>query len=437
MTRGPDAATLWALLFSFLLFLGIGSYPLFEPDETRNGEVIREVVQEGHWLPPTVNGRVRYQKPPLFYWFGALSFEAFGGGELSVRMVSALSAALLGVLLYAWGGALAALAFVSSAMPFFYGRIARVDMLLTLFVAAAVFFLVRADGRRIWYAASSLFCALAFLTKGPVGVLIPAMAVVPHLVLSRTRVPVGTMALVFAAVSVPPFLLLEASWPGYCYRFFWMENVVRYLEPVFRREEPFYYFFPVVLLGLMPWTAVLFVRFRELLDWAFESVDEAVPFLCWALLPVLFFSLSKSKLPHYVLPAFPAWAYLVSRADPPEWFIRRVIPAFWVLFLVAVLVVMPRVAERRSFSWLAQRMALAGDVRVVAYKERLYGPSFYLGVKVPEVEDAGLRRMASSHRRLWVIAKPGKRRRIEDVTSCRTLLVAKKGKYALFLLECR
>ncbi len=423
-------------LFLILFWIGLGAYPLAEPDEARNGEIAREMVVDGNWFPPTLNGRVRYQKPPLYYWVSAIFSKWFSSYEFGVRVVSALSATLLALLVLIWGekmwgnGWPSALALVSFLMVFAYARIGRMDMLLSLFVAAAVFMFW--EGREL---PGGLFTALAFLTKGPVALVFVASAVVPMYLSGARFSPRRVLGafLLFLVITASVFLLMEVRSPGYCRAFFWKENVLRYLTPVFKREEPFYYFILVLLVGLLPWTPWLIFGFRRRLEAAMGIRSDAFMLLGWMLIPVLFFSLSKSKLPHYILPSFPAWALFAGStvSTPP----MKILRGAALIYLVAVFVFFPWYASRRSLKELAFSVRSSYPfVPIYTLEEKLYGVSLYGGAIASKV-DSGVLKGVSLRGRFWVVGKLKKLKGL-SLEGCVGRLFVKRGKYAAVLFEC-
>ena len=377
-----------------ILFVGIGSYPLYDPDEGRNAEVAREMVADGHWLPPTLNGEVRYQKPPLYYWMVASCFKLFGEGEAPARLPSALAALLCVLVTVALctglstlhRGAIAGVLLSTSLIFVAYSHIVIFDMVLTLFVTSAIAaFYLGTTGRSLWpFYVSALLSALCFLTKGPVGLLLPAMAVGPLVATGRSkdiRVPWLGMALLFLALSVPPYALAELRYPGYCHRFFWDENVLRYLTHRYHRDGPAFYYLGVILAGLFPWTWLIVWLPKTVKLMVRENRQALILLGSWILLPTLFFSISHSKLPHYILPTFPAWAILLSHTWPGEKGIERWImataAAAILLYLAAIPAIKHSLIPSRSAANLVREASIDPGLPVFSFKAHGYSLSFY------------------------------------------------------------
>ena len=403
------------LIFGLILiifFMGLGRYPLYDPDEGRNAEVAREMVVDGHWLPPTLNGEVRYQKPPLYYWMVAGSFKIWGTGEFAARLPSAL-AALLGVLVTVvlgrrlWGeekGWWAGIILATSLIFAVYTHIVIFDMVLTLFItlSIALFWLGMVEMKKKLFYLSAFFGTLAFLTKGPIGVLIPAMAVGPPLIYrirkgQKPSIPWVSMLFIFLVTSAPIYLTAELKSPGYCYKFFWEENILRYLTPRFHRPGPWYYYLVVILVGLFPWTWFLKNIPKGIERLRATHSDQLLFLGSWILLPTLFFTFSRSKLPHYILPTFPAWALLLAGTIPIDTSKRALYTLIGVTLAIYVsgfLFLVPHLTRYRSAYPLLEKAQLQPETPIVAYKATRYSLVFYSGRKIEVVEKRSLLRQA-------------------------------------------
>jgi dolichol-phosphate mannosyltransferase len=314
-----------------LLFLN-RSYPLMEPDEGRYAEVVREMVSSGDWVVPTLNHAPFLDKPPLFYWLVGGSFRAFGMTGAAARLVPTSAAFLTIVAIYLFGrrvaGAraafLAALALALMGGFIQCGRVLILDSLLTLCVTLALLTAYEAvrggQVRWAWWLGSALCCALGVLTKGPVALVLLAPPVAAHVWLRRnaTRLSLAHWATyggLVVGLAAPAYAAIIHRDPHFAYRFFVDQHLVRF----FRNEyhlRPVWYYVPVLLVGCLPWS-VLLVPLTRFLFSRSPEVKAARPkalgfFLLWAGWCVLFFSVSRSKLPPYVLPALPPAALLVG-----------------------------------------------------------------------------------------------------------------------------
>jgi 4-amino-4-deoxy-L-arabinose transferase-like glycosyltransferase len=205
---------------------------------------------------------------------------------------------------------------------FLFARIVIFDMTLTFFTSIALFEFYRAtvtenQSERLWrclimYAAM----ALATLVKGPIGIAIPGMVIFCYLLITRKWRLLGEIhlilgALVFCAIVAPVYLRAEFENPGYLRYFLWEENVLRFFTPHFQRGQAWYYYVIVIALGYLPWSVL--IPSTVIAHWKKNQIEDRDLFLTlWIVLPLLFFSLSSSKLPHYVLPIFPPLAILTA-----------------------------------------------------------------------------------------------------------------------------
>jgi 4-amino-4-deoxy-L-arabinose transferase-like glycosyltransferase len=345
-STSSGAAPVWyalaGLIVFFSLCFGLGHLPLLQPDEGRNAEVAREMKHSGAWLVPTYNGVDYLDKPAFYFKAVALSLAAFGTNETAARLPSSLFGVALVVMTWAfcrrvYGSArLACLAaIVTATMPLFFAhaRIVIFDMALAFFVCGAIFagFLAEeAEGRprRNWYLLASAAAGLATLVKGPVGFLIPMLvllAVQPLLgrrgAWKRLLAPLNWV--VFFAVALPWFVGLCLKRPDFLHYGLVQESFQRFTDTkAFHRGKPFYYYALIVAGTFFPWSLLL--PEAVLVTWRLRLARHRADLLCvvWSLLTVLFFSISRSKQPAYILSVCVSCGILVARmcdaamADP-------------------------------------------------------------------------------------------------------------------------
>lgn len=321
-----------AFLFSaWATFFHLGDFPLLSPDEGRNAEVARAMKVAGAWLVPTYNGATYLDKPAFFFKAVALSLAAFGDTEGAARLPSALSGFGLLVMLFffcrrAYGEVTAALAIVIVAStPLFmaFSRIVIFDMMLALFVCAAIFAAYLAEAhegplRRRWYLAATFAAGLATLVKGPVGFLVPLLVMtVFHWVTGRReavrRFFTWPNVLLFLAVVLPWFVGLSLACPDFPYYGIMKESIARFTTPAFRRTQPFYYYALIIAGGGFAWSVMLPESLRVVYRERARLSRPDRLFVVWAMVVVVFFSLSQSKLPGYILTGVVAMGVLVAR----------------------------------------------------------------------------------------------------------------------------
>jgi 4-amino-4-deoxy-L-arabinose transferase-like glycosyltransferase len=327
---------LWVLLFTFSMFTGLSSRPLTEPDEGRNAEIGREMLAADDYVLPRLNALPNADKPPVSAVLVAGSFRLLGVSEASARLPSALATLLtalltgaLAVRLFGSGaGWLAGGAFLVSPLTWTYGQIVILDPLFTLCVVAAIaaFYLAveaailkRPRTRLAWSLAGWACIAVAILTKGPVGLLLPLLVMTPYAAWRRSLLAVLDWrgALLAAALVAPWVWMIEARLPGFLRYVLLVETWERVTADTLHRSKPFWYFIPMLLIGAFPWSAVAISGVsRALKAWRTDRWRSADPrwvlLALWILLPLIFFSLSRSKLPHYVLPLAPAFSLLMA-----------------------------------------------------------------------------------------------------------------------------
>ena len=306
---------------------------LIKPDEGRYAELSREMAVTGDWVTPRLNGIKYFEKPPLNYWAGAAAFNLFGQREWAARLWSALTG-LFGIVL-AWyagrelfgprAGVYSAVVLGSSLMYVVVAHLNTLDMGLTffLFLALCAFLLGQRDeaGPRDnarWMHVAWAAMAGAVLSKGLVGIVIPGATLVLYSLVQRDwrvwrRLHLTTGLLLFLAIAAPWFALVSMRNPEFAWFFFVHEHLLRYTTKIHQRDEPWYYFIPLLIAGGLPWTVVMLDAAWH--SWKAEArkTFQARRFLLiWCGFVLLFFSASGSKLPPYILPLFPALALLTA-----------------------------------------------------------------------------------------------------------------------------
>jgi len=321
------AAVLLALVLALLAFR-LGSLPLIGPDEPRYARVAVEMHRAHDWVRPTLAGEPWLEKPPLYYWLASAAYSALGESETAARLPSLLATlllvgatALVGARLYGSAAGLHA-GFVAglSLLPFLYGRAASMDMLLAATAAAAVGLLalrlLGLAGPRTVLAAAA-FAGLATLAKGPLGLLLPALVVGGYVVATREWRWLRELAspwavIVFVVVAAPWYLAISLDQGRrFLDVFILNHNLERFTSTVHHHPGPFWYYLPVLLVGLFPWSGL---AVPGLLRTSPRTSRPDLFVLLWLVLPLAFFSLAGSKLPGYVLPCVPPLAILMGRA---------------------------------------------------------------------------------------------------------------------------
>jgi 4-amino-4-deoxy-L-arabinose transferase-like glycosyltransferase len=419
--RGPHAAALpsrahpsgkgLALLLALcapLFFLGLGTLGLTDRDEGSNAEAAREMVESGDWITPTLNGAPRFAKPILIYWLISGSYLAFGVSEFTARLPSALFGTLLVLMQYAFAtrmfgstvGLRAALMLLLNIEVLAIGRMVLTDMVLVFFTTLSIFsfFLaMQGEGRaKRWYWGFYIGMAMATLTKGPVGVLVPLLAVIPYLLFTRRWREIARECRLLPGTAV--FLLIAAPWYAAMFLLHGAgyaesargDTFTRFFSVIGGHGGTILFYIPILFLGFFPWSGFLPAALVQALRGTSSAglstaagtlpsahppggqrideggthtgrgdradplpahpaahppggqrIDEggthtgrgdrvdplpahlstpihdpqhALQLLCaiWVLGVFIFFTLSSTRLPHYIAPLFPAAALLVA-----------------------------------------------------------------------------------------------------------------------------
>ncbi len=322
------------LLIAILIWCGNLEYrKLALSDEGRYSEIPRYMAQSGDWITPRLNGIKYFEKPPLQYWATAAAYNVFGEHHWTARLWPALTG-FLGILVIFHAGSrlygrtaglYAALVLGSSLLYTLMAHILTLDMGLTFFLTLALAGLLlaldpRADAKanRLWMHVAWTGCALAVLSKGLIGVVLPVAVLVLYMLVKRDfalarRLHPISGGLLFLAIGAPWFIAVSLANPEFPQFFFIHEHLQRYTTTIHQRYQPWYYFIPILLIGIMPWLATLF----DALIGAFRrnrsgGFDPTLFLLLWTGFIFAFFSLSGSKLPSYILPIFPALALIIA-----------------------------------------------------------------------------------------------------------------------------
>jgi 4-amino-4-deoxy-L-arabinose transferase-like glycosyltransferase len=330
--RRQNGGLILAILFALvMIFARLGDLPLRDPDEGRNAQVAREMLASGAWLTPTYNGWVYLDKPSFFFKSVALCFEAFGESEFTARLPSALFASGLLLMVYRfcrreYGQQTAALAvIIVTTMPLFVALARHVifDMTLAFFVCGAIFagYFAEQDEspkRRKWYALGAFLSGCGTLVKGPVGFIVPVLVLALFNMVERRsgwwkRQFHPLNIAVFFATTLPWFIGISLSHPDFPHYGLVEESVKRFGTNTFSRSAPFYYYALVVLGGAFAWSVLLpeatIAAWRARSRWS--RADRLL--IIWTVAVVIFFSISRSKLPHYILTAMVSVGILIAR----------------------------------------------------------------------------------------------------------------------------
>lgn len=320
-----------ALFFLAAYLLPLAARPMMRPDEFRYAEIPREMLVSGDWTVPRFVGFRYFEKPVLGYQLTALSFLCFGENAFAVRLPSALAVLLSGMMLYfllarknrdPWLPGLATVIYFAFGLVFGVGTFAVLDSQLTAALTLCIgsFYLAydTPDWRRrtAWLAAAGIFAGAAFLLKGFLAFAVPAVTVAPFLLWRREWKKLFTypwLPLVLAvAVAAPWAWAIWRAEPDFWRYFFIEEHWKRFTSSTYDRDpQPFWYFIPVLLGGMMPSGLLALAVWK---GWARTLLRRPLIqyMLCWTVMPFLLFSVSSCKMGTYILPCFPPLAALLA-----------------------------------------------------------------------------------------------------------------------------
>lgn len=338
----PDNKRLSLFLISVYLvvyILPLAARPLFVPDETRYGEIPREMISSGDWVVPHLNGLSYFEKPVMGYWLHAISILIFGENRFALRLPSVLAVGLAAVLLFLMvkntalrdkqdttSAFLVVLVFLTCFEVAGVGTFTVLDSLLALFLTSTmIFFFLATESppgsarEKICLLLTGVFCGLAFLSKGFLAFAIPVMVCLPYLVWMQRWRDIFRLAwlpiVVVLIVVLPWSVLIYQREPDFWRFFFWNEHIRRFTAANAQHKQSFLFFFATAPVMFLPWSFVAPAAIKGLRKYIRKGDARSRLFrfsLCWFILPFLFFSASNGKLLTYILPCFPPFAILLT-----------------------------------------------------------------------------------------------------------------------------
>jgi len=362
---------------AFLFFVRLGAFGLLGADEPRYAQVAREMLARHDWVTPFLNGQPWLEKPPLYYWGAMLSYKVFGVSDWAARVPSALLASLMVLGVYAWAGRWrpamrvdAALMAASAALVLAMARAASTDLPLAacFTLGMLAWWSFYKTGDRTWLLAFYGCIAAATLAKGPVAPVLAVLIIAAFAAVVRepesllhTLWPPGIA--VFLLVGMPWYVMVQMRTPQFLRVFFLEQNLARFGTNRYHHPQPFWYYLPVILAATAPWVVLVIAAavsaVREWKRHAWHATDEdalRLFLLCWTLIPLVLFSISRSKLPAYILPAVLPLLILAADWAHSQAEQERRLP-FWLAALHGALVAAMCASVLLLPHWLLKRPA--------------------------------------------------------------------------------
>ena len=338
-----------------LYFLLLDSRPLNNPDESRYADIALEMLLSGNYLSPKFNDILFLDKPPLYYWLQALSFKLFGLNLSSIRLFPALFACLGTLAQYLTCkrffkedmAFLSSCLLMTSPLYFFIGLYANLDMEVAVWISFSLFSFIlsttypaKSKQQSIALYGAHFCSALAFLTKGLIGVVFPIGIIGLWLLLTKNlrflrQMKVIPGLLIIFAINAPWFYLMEKSHPGFLHFFFVEQHFTRFVGSKFNAHNPIYFYVALVLAGSFPWSAFSLQALFYKAKIAIKN-HYILYFYIWFAFVLIFFSIPKSKLASYIIPALPPFSILIAHYLSHEAKNNRIIKqADWVAIIIS------------------------------------------------------------------------------------------------------
>jgi len=306
------------LLTFFLFTFRLGDGSLWDADEAIYGEVAREIWVFKDWVTLHYNYQKWFEKPPLYFWLTALNIHLFGPREFAVRLWSTLFGLGGVIITYFLGrkffnhrtGIWAGVILATSLLYLGQSRLALLDTGFTFFLILSFLFVWKSNEKPVYYLGFFISLGMAVLTKGPMAIIIAALILIPYFLrrIKNSYIYLGVGMGIFLVLVLPWYLAnLLINREDFLKSFLGYHHFLRFLYPIETHGGPIYYYLVIIILGFFPWSAFLPAAFLHLRKNREPSFKAGMNFLLFWIVVVLgFLSLSRTKLPGYILPVIPA-----------------------------------------------------------------------------------------------------------------------------------
>lgn len=401
------------ILTSLIIFtLFLGSYQLITPDEGRYVEIAREMVASGNYVTPQLNGSTFLDKPILFYWVEIALIKLFGLHEWSVRLLPAMFGSLGCLFTYFAGerlfsrrtGLFAAFLQMSTLIYFFSAHYTNMDLMVAVLISGALYATIiglkatqTVKQRTLYLWAAYALAALAFLTKGLIGIVLPGLIIGIWLFIHKdgrnfVKLRIFSGLVLFLIITTPWIAAVTSQNPDFLHYFFIVQQFDRFTGTNFNVHQPLYFYVIVLLVGLIPWVVFLFQSLHYQIKHARHPQDPQRTIrsylLIWPAVIFIFFSIPDSKVIGYILPAIPPLlllianfldersAYLVQSKSLKTGACLFLALSAIISFALIIIAYMPHITAHQAIIWLTiiAAIIMLGGVRTVYcafYKEHL------------------------------------------------------------------
>ena len=357
----------WLVVIVIALSIHLGGFPLLDPDEGRNAEVGREMAATNDYVMPRLDGLPYLDKPIVYFAAEAAVMEVLGPTEVAARLPAFLFTIATAAFLWwfakrVWGSEeaiIAAIVFLATPLAVAFSRTVIFDSALAMFITMATAFLYLAcdESARKWTALAWLCIGLGVITKGPVAIALPLLVAIPYAISrKRFRALWSWSGLALFVLAIAPWVwAISREIPDFLHYVVVTETAQRLATKALKRTGPPWYFIPYFIGGALPWSIVLMGSPR-----AIDRRDRSTIYmLLWIAIPFLFFSISQSKRPQYILPLMAPIALLVARIWRDARSGSRAAAAVLLVFGLALVIAPPFLHIRAEYGDAARLSAIA------------------------------------------------------------------------------